>query len=101
MPQSSSLTIAVLGAGNMGTALGQVLAGNGHSVRLWSIEQDVLEDVKNNRANTKYLKGVKLSERIEAAPELKEALGGAQMALFSVTSQVLRLVARDAAPHLE
>ena len=85
----------------MGTALAQVLAGNGHGVRLWSIEQDVLEDVRHNRANSKYLKGVKLSERIEAAPELKEALGGADMAVFSVTSQVLRLVARDAAPHLE
>ena len=30
-------TIALLGAGNMGTAVAQVLASNGHAVRAWSI----------------------------------------------------------------
>ena len=39
-------TIAVLGAGNMGSAVAQVLASNGHAVRAWSIETDVLEEMR-------------------------------------------------------
>ncbi|TMB98885.1 MAG: NAD(P)H-dependent glycerol-3-phosphate dehydrogenase [Chloroflexi bacterium] len=100
MTPADKPSVSVLGAGNMGTALGHVLAGNGHDVRLWSIEEDVLEDVRDNRRNSKYLKHIELSERIQSAWKLEEAAGGAGIVLFSVTSQVLRAVARDVAPHL-
>ncbi len=50
-----SESVAVLGAGNMGTALAQVIASNGHHVRLWSIEHDVLEEVRDKHLNTRYL----------------------------------------------
>ncbi|HEU4758403.1 MAG TPA: NAD(P)H-dependent glycerol-3-phosphate dehydrogenase [Dehalococcoidia bacterium] len=93
-------SIAVLGAGSMGTAMAQVAAGNGHSVRLWSIELDVLAEVRDRRANSKYLPDVALEVRIEPCWGLAEALRGVEIALFSVPSQVTRAVARDAAPHL-
>ena len=32
--------VTVLGAGNMGTAIAQVLADNGHEVRIWNWEGD-------------------------------------------------------------
>ncbi len=93
-------TVAVLGAGNMGTALAQVLAENGHSLRLWSIEHDVLEEIRELGTNTKYLSGVSLHEKIEARWKLDQALDGADIALFSVTSQVMRPVVHQAAPHI-
>jgi len=93
-------TVAVLGAGNMGTALAQVAAGNGHRVHLWSIEEDVLEDIRDHQANGKYLAGVDLHPSIEPCWQLAEALDGAAIAIFSVPSTVLRSLARDAAPHL-
>jgi len=63
-------TVAVLGAGNMGTALAQVIAGNGHAVRAWSIETDVLEEMRDARLNTKYLAGIDLHPAIEATWEI-------------------------------
>ena len=57
------LTVAVLGAGNMGTALAQTIAGNGHDVRLWSIEPDVLEEIRDRRRNSKYPGDLALHER--------------------------------------
>ena len=76
-------TVAVLGAGNMGTALAQTIAGNGHHVRLWSIEQDVLEEIRERRVNSKYLPGVTLQERITPCWTLEESLADAPLVLFS------------------
>jgi glycerol-3-phosphate dehydrogenase (NAD(P)+) len=90
---------AVLGAGNMGTALAQVIAGNGHHVRLWSIEQDVLQDVRDRRLNIKYLEGVTLHKNIEAVWDLEKAIAGARLLIVSVPSQIVRGLTRDIA-HL-
>jgi glycerol-3-phosphate dehydrogenase (NAD(P)+) len=90
---------AVLGAGNMGTALAQVVASNGHHVRLWSIEHDVLEDVRDRRLNIKYLEGVTLHENIEAVWDLEKAVAGARLLIVSVPSQIVRGLTRDIA-HL-
>lgn len=87
--------VAVIGAGNMGTALAQVLATNGHHVRLWSIEHDVLEEVRDKHLNTKYLEDVRLHDGIEAYWELGRAVEGARLVVVSVPSQVVRRVAKD------
>ncbi len=93
-------SVAILGAGNMGTALAQIIAGNGHRVRLWNIEQDVLEEIRDHRVNSKYLPGITLHERITPCWTLEESLADADLALFSVPSPVVRSLARDAAPYI-
>ena len=93
-------TVAVLGAGNMGTALAQTIAGNGHRAQLWSIEADVLEDIRDRRLNSKYLPGVTLHENVTACWSIEEALAGAWLVLFSVPSHIVRGLARDVAPHI-
>ena len=90
--------VAVLGAGNMGTALAHVVATNGHHVRLWSIEHDVLEDVRDNHHNTKYLDGVPLHENIGAVWEMRAAVDRARLVVVSVPSQVVRSLAKDLGP---
>jgi glycerol-3-phosphate dehydrogenase (NAD(P)+) len=90
--------VAVLGAGNMGTALAQVIATNGHHVRLWSIEHDVLEEVRDRHRNTKYLDGVLLNDNIEAAWDLDKVVDGARLIVVSVPSQVVRGLAQDIGP---
>ena len=77
-------TIALLGAGNMGTAVAQVLAANGHAVRAWSIETDVLEEMRDQRLNTKYLAGIDLHPNIEPVWEIAKAVAGAGVIVLSV-----------------
>ena len=91
-------TVAVLGAGNMGTAVAQVIATNGNPVRLWSIEPDVLEEIRDRRLNTKYLEGIELQSRIEAVWDLRQAVADASVIVLSVPSQIVPSMARDMAP---
>ena len=93
-------TIALLGAGNMGTAVAQVLASNGHAVRAWSIETDVLEEMRDRRLNTKYLSGVELHPGIEPVWDLAEAVHGAAVIVLSVPSQIVSRMAKDLSPLL-
>lgn len=90
--------VTVLGAGNMGTALAHVIATNGHHVRLWSIEHDVLDEIRDHHRNTKYLDGVPLHENIEAVWDLDRSVQGARLLIISVPSQVVRGIAKDMGP---
>ena len=92
--------VAVLGAGNMGTALAQVIASNGHEVRLWSIEHDVLEEIRDHHRNTKYLESISLHPHISAFWDMAEAVRGAALVVVSVPSQVVGSLARELAPLL-
>jgi len=93
-------SVAILGAGNMGTALAQFIAKSGRTVRLWSNEADVLKEIHQQRSNSRYLPGVQLHPGIEAKEDIGEALASSWLVLLTVPSQAVRPVARAAAPHL-
>lgn len=101
MTTGGSGEVAVLGAGNMGTALAQQIAGNGHSVRAWSIETDVLEEIRDQHLNTKYLKGVPLKHNIAPIWDIGEAIEGAVLVIVSVPSHVVHKVAEDIARYVQ
>ncbi len=85
-------TVAVLGAGNFGTAVSQVLAKNGNTVNLWNWEGDLLplRQIKKYRENKKYLQGVKLSKRIRPQEKIAKAVEEADIIFFAVPSGVFR-----------
>jgi glycerol-3-phosphate dehydrogenase (NAD(P)+) len=83
----------------MGTALAQQIARNGHTVRAWSIEPDVLAEISNSHRNTKYLEGILLDEGIEAVSDIRDAIIGAALLIVSVPSQIVPKVAPVIAAH--
>jgi glycerol-3-phosphate dehydrogenase (NAD(P)+) len=95
-----SLTAAVIGAGSWGTALARVLATNGHRVRLWSFEEDVMRDLRSTRENRKYLPGVQLPESVVATSEMPDACEGADLVVSVSPSQFVGRVMGTAAPHI-
>jgi len=55
-----SAHVAVIGAGNWGTALANLLANKGCVVTVWSYEPDVAEAINAQHQNPKYLRGIEL-----------------------------------------
>ncbi|MFH1807902.1 MAG: NAD(P)H-dependent glycerol-3-phosphate dehydrogenase [Pseudomonadota bacterium] len=92
--------IAVFGAGSFGTALAKLLAENGHTVTVWSIEADVVEGINREHRNPTYLSQVKLPTGLTATGELAEALDGARYVVSVVPSHVTRVTLEKALPHL-
>lgn len=87
------MRIAVIGAGSWGTALAQVLAGNGHNVGLWARKPEVAAAINADHRNPRYLSDVVLSERIAATSSHEEVLEGACAAVIVTPSSIMRDVA--------
>lgn len=92
--------IAILGAGNAGTALALILARHKRPIRLWCIEPDVEREINVKHRNTKYLKGHALPGNISASPDLAHAVAGADTVIIAVPSFALRDTVRALGPHL-
>jgi len=80
--------IAIIGAGNWGTALALTLANLGHDVRLWAYEQEVVRSIRARRENALFMPGVKLPESVRPTNALDEALAGAEIVLSVMPSHV-------------
>ncbi len=95
-------SVAVLGAGNMGTAIAQIIALNGYKVKLWNHSGDLepLRQVKEKNENINYLPGVKLSKNIIPEHSIAEAVDKVSIIFISVPSAFIKSVMNQAAPHL-
>jgi glycerol-3-phosphate dehydrogenase (NAD(P)+) len=88
---NKNMKITVLGAGNMGTTIAQIIATNGYEVHIWNYEgdPDPLEHIIEYRENKKYLPGIKLSERIKPEKNLEQALQASKLIFFVVPSSFM------------
>ncbi len=91
---------AVVGAGAWGTALADLLARNGHDVRLWAYEPDVVESINKTRENVRFLRGHALSPAVEAVGDIHRAVEGAELVTLATPSQVLRRIVKSAVASL-
>jgi glycerol-3-phosphate dehydrogenase (NAD(P)+) len=98
--KGTSTTVGVVGAGSWGTALAALLAGRGHEVTLWALEDDVVARIDRERENRVYLPGIQLPEALKATNDLARAVSGAELVVSVVPSQFVAGVMGKAAPHL-
>lgn len=95
-----SETIAVIGAGSWGTALANLLASKGNSVRLWAWERDVADSINDWRENPVYLPGISLSSNLSAATDVTAAVAGCSTVVSVSPAQHVRAVMTGAAPAI-
>jgi glycerol-3-phosphate dehydrogenase (NAD(P)+) len=83
------LNIAFLGAGTIGTALGNtILETKHHRVTLFSIERSVVEEINTHAINAKYFPGIHLNPALKASGDFT-GLRGSDVIFLAVPSAVL------------
>lgn len=92
--------VAVLGAGSWGTTLADLLARQGHAVRLWAWEAEVVTAINQGHENPVFLPGCPLSPLLAATGNAAEAAQGADLVLTVAPSHVLRRVVELARPGI-
>lgn len=90
------LQVAIIGAGNWGTAISKACAANAATsylfnteVWLWALEEEVAEAVNTVHENTLYLPGIKLPENVRCSTDLKEITAKADLLVMVVPHQFL------------
>lgn len=87
--------ITVLGAGNWGTTLADLVAQNGHDVRLWTRSPAQRDEINGLHTNERGVKELRIDERVVATTDLEEAVRGAELVIMVIPSQAVREVARS------
>jgi glycerol-3-phosphate dehydrogenase (NAD(P)+) len=92
------MKVAVIGTGNMGTALAHLLADNGHSVACWDHMPQVVEDIRKNRQNSQYLPGVTLPSSVTADLLLNHVVREAGIIFIASPSAYFRQAVKEFSP---
>ncbi|MBI5397331.1 MAG: NAD(P)-dependent glycerol-3-phosphate dehydrogenase [Verrucomicrobia bacterium] len=92
------MNIAIIGAGGWGTALSVLLHGKGRResppwrIRLWSYEQQSVDEIRAQGQNVRFLPGVTVPPEIELGCDLAWAVEGADLVVLASPSHVMRSV---------
>ena len=82
--------ITVIGAGSWGTALAQVLCDNKHQVKLYDLNETIVQEINQNHQNRQFFEQIHLPKELTATTNLKEALADTDIILLSVPTKVIR-----------
>lgn len=92
--------VAILGGGNFGTAIGNIVASNGHPTYLWMRDNAQVKDVIEHRENRRYLPGHRLDDNIIPTTDLAAAVADSDVLFMSVPSASFRAVTEEVARHI-
>lgn len=84
------MKISLLGSGQWGTALAQVLCDAGNEVLLWGRNQEVVTEINNQHRNSRSLPNVELPKTLRATNQITEAFKDTEMIVLAVPAQSLR-----------
>lgn len=82
-------SVAFLGTGGWGTALGILLCDKGYSVKMWSLFEKEIENLNKSRENP-LLKGIKIPDQISFSSDLDFVLKDAEIVVLSVPSHAVK-----------
>jgi glycerol-3-phosphate dehydrogenase (NAD(P)+) len=82
--------VVVLGAGQWGTTMAQVLCDAGNHVLMWGRSQELVDEVNQKHTNSKYLDENVLPVGLKATSSLKEAFEYSNIYVLAVPAQTLR-----------
>ena len=89
------MKVAVVGAGNFGTAVANIVAANGVDVQLWMRDRAQLADIVAHGENRRYLPGHALADGVTPGNNLATAVGDSEMLFVTVPSTSFRAVANE------
>ena len=100
MTRDRDRLITVLGAGSWGTALALVLAQNCQEVHLWSREKGHVDEMREQRVNSRYLPNYPFPKTLQVSDNLESSLGEVADILIVVPSFAFREVVIRIKPYL-
>ncbi len=95
------MNIGMIGLGNMGTTMGDLIARNGHAVTGWDIHPEVVNEINSAHVNTLYLKGVPLHHRLSATGGLPGLLSATDLLFIAIPSIFIESTLKNHACRLK
>lgn len=86
------MKITLCGGGSWGTAIARLLSNKGHELNFYIRNKEVIEDIRKNKENTKYLPGAKFEKEINLTNNLDSVLKDIDVFIIAVPTSSIREV---------
>lgn len=94
--------VAFIGGGSFGTSLAVLLRNKGNDIIIYDRDKNVVDDINNNRNNSKYFHcGISIPDGILATSSLEEAVVNSDYVVLAVPSHVIRIMAQNIRPFIK
>ncbi len=80
------IRVGMIGLGNMGTAVGNMIANNGYEVLGWNFEPEVVQEINEKRTNERFLPGIPLHGSLRATADPAEVVRNCSVVFISIPS---------------
>ncbi|HEY3344518.1 MAG TPA: NAD(P)H-dependent glycerol-3-phosphate dehydrogenase [Anaerolineaceae bacterium] len=84
------MKIGMIGLGNLGTSVGNLIANNGHSVLGWEHDPDVVREIQEQRTNNRYLPGIPLHSKLIGTGELNPVVLECPVVFIAIPSAFIQ-----------
>lgn len=90
------VSVGLIGLGNLGTAVGNMIASNGHEVLGWDHQPEVVEEVSRAHRNSGYLEGIELHPAFTATDDIGEVLATCEVVFVALPARFIDASLRPA-----
>ena len=80
------MQVGIIGLGNLGTAVGNLLAENGHDVLGWEHSDAAVVEINERHTNERYLPGIALAPGLRATSDLAAAFDYGRVVFITIPS---------------
>ena len=84
------MNITLCGGGSWGTAIARLLSNRGHRVNFYIRNKSVIDDIKKNKENSKYLPGAKFINEINLTNDLDGVLNDIDVFVIAIPTSSIR-----------
>jgi glycerol-3-phosphate dehydrogenase (NAD(P)+) len=84
------MKIGMIGLGNLGTAVANLIANNGYVVLGWEHNPAVAREIQDQHTNTRYLAGVPLHSGLQTTTELASVMQECQVVFIAIPSAFIQ-----------
>jgi glycerol-3-phosphate dehydrogenase (NAD(P)+) len=90
----------IIGLGNLGAAVANLIAGNGHGVIGWEYNAAVVDEINQRHTNSRFLPGIDLQPGLMATTDLAAAVENVEVVFIAIPSVFIQRTLQPLAGHI-
>lgn len=94
------MRVGLIGMGNMGTAIANLIAVNGFEVLGWEHNSSVVDEINDQGVNSRYLPGIDLDSKLRATNDIVSVAGSSDLIFIAIPSAFIKATLEPLQDHM-